>query len=151
MSIWRTIMPSKVWIAILLFTNVATLATIAGVQVVSAQSDVEDCVQFVEDVTIPDWTQLTPGQRVDKTWSVINCGAQQWRNRVLAVRYGESPIQRAGSAIGSVEPVPDLMPGAQGEVTVHLIVPDSPGDWKLWFDIVKPKEKRDIVWVFFRV
>ncbi len=35
-------------------------------------------LQFVQDVTVPDGTSVTPGERVDKQWLVTNSGTCNW-------------------------------------------------------------------------
>ena len=35
-------------------------------------------LSFVQDVTVPDGTSVTPGERVDKQWLVTNTGTCNW-------------------------------------------------------------------------
>ena len=35
-------------------------------------------LKFVQDVTVPDGTSVTPGERVDKQWLVTNAGTCNW-------------------------------------------------------------------------
>ncbi len=35
-------------------------------------------LQFVQDVTVPDGTSVTPGEQVDKQWLVTNAGSCNW-------------------------------------------------------------------------
>jgi len=35
-------------------------------------------MQFLEDLSLPDGSQLQPGTTISKNWRVVNCGAEQW-------------------------------------------------------------------------
>ncbi len=40
-----------------------------------------DSLKFLEDITIPDGTVVSPGQSVDKQWRVQNDGSCDWDDR----------------------------------------------------------------------
>lgn len=113
------------------------------------QTESADCAQFIRDVTIEDGTQLQAGTTQPKTWRVKNCGTTTWTGYRLAKRYGEGgqPALR-NVAVESV-PVPPLKPGEEVDVTIDINVPQEPGRYRIWFDVVRPPEKRDVLWVDF--
>lgn len=85
---------------------------------------------FVADVTIPDDTRLTAGQKFAKTWRIRNTGETTWS-------MGYSMVQVGGSAMGSggKAPIPAAKPGEVVDVTVQMVAPSPPGvyygDWRL--------------------
>src|SRR3972149_916600 len=58
-----------------------------------------DLSQYVSDVTIPDNTQMTPGQNFTKTWRLRNSGTCTWTTAYDAVFVD-------GNAMGGVAAVP---------------------------------------------
>lgn len=93
------------------------------------------------DVTIPDDTQMSPGQSFTKTWRLRNSGTCTWaKDYSIAVFSGE-----AMNAPNSV-PLPNKFePGQSMDISVDLIAPTTAGtyqgNWKLrnasgtWFGI----------------
>jgi hypothetical protein len=93
------------------------------------------------DVTIPDDTQLSPGQSFTKTWRLRNSGTCTWtKDYTIAVFSGEA--MGAPSAV----PLPNkFAPGQSMDISVDLVAPSNPGtyqgNWKLrnasgtWFGI----------------
>jgi hypothetical protein len=93
------------------------------------------------DVTVPDDTQMSPGQSFTKTWRLRNSGTCTWsKDYSVAVFSGE-----AMSAPSSV-PLPNkFQPGQSMDISVDLVAPTAPGtyqgNWKLrnasgtWFGI----------------
>jgi len=79
---------------------------------------------FVEDLTIPDATIVSPGERLDKRWSVRNTGTCNWNAAYRLVPLGESEF----SAPAEVA----LYPARAGELAtlqVMLEAPGSPGEY----------------------
>ncbi len=93
------------------------------------------------DVTIPDDTNMSPGQSFTKVWRLRNAGTCSWsKNYSIAVFSGE-PM----SAPNSVPMPKQIDPGQTVDISVDLIAPTSAGsyqgNWKLrnaagtWFGI----------------
>ena len=93
------------------------------------------------DVTIPDDTQMQPGQSFTKTWRLQNVGTCTWdRNYTIAVFSGD-----AMGAPVAVQLPDAVAPGGSLEISVDLTAPLSAGsyqgNWKLrnasgaWFGI----------------
>jgi hypothetical protein len=83
-----------------------------------------DSARFVEDLTIPDGSVVTPGTQLDKRWAVQNNGTCDWGPGYRLVWVG-----------GEVMPGPDsvdLYPARAGErATLRVVMqaPAEPGDY----------------------
>ena len=87
----------------------------------------DDCLNdavFVEDVTIPDFSLVEPGESLDKRWLVENSGTCDWTAGYKLVRLG------ADDFTGPTEMA--LFPAAAGssaEIRVELTAPEEPGEY----------------------
>jgi hypothetical protein len=86
---------------------------------------------FVRDVTIPDGTQMTPGQSFTKTWLVSNTGSCAWESGFIFNVVG-------GNSMGGVAVTLNqrVEPGRQYEFSVPMIAPTNAsgevtGTWRL--------------------
>ena len=79
---------------------------------------------FVADVTVPDGTEFTAGEAIDKTWRFRNSGTCTW-----ATGYGL--VFAGGEQMGApeVQTVPMTAPGEAADITVSMIAPGIPGDY----------------------
>lgn len=91
--------------------------------------------KFVSDVTIPDGTIMTPGQKFTKTWRYKNNGAVPWGEGVKLVflegkkdGFDSRPMQGPES----VE-VPNVKPGKNVNVSVDLVAPQNPGHYRSYW------------------
>jgi len=83
-----------------------------------------DAAKYVSDVTVPDGTQMTPGQQFVKTWQIKNTGTCTWATGyTLIYGYGE---KMNGKAVALTSNVP---PGATTEVSVNLTAPTKAGSY----------------------
>jgi hypothetical protein len=86
---------------------------------------------FVEDISIPDGTNFSPGEEFVKTWKIQNNGTCTWTSNYEVVFD-------SGDAMGGPPSMPlphNVPPGNEVEVSVNLKAPQDPGsyrgDWKL--------------------
>jgi len=86
---------------------------------------------FVKDITIPDKTQMSPGQSFTKTWLMQNNGTCAWESGFLFNIIG-------GEAMGGVAVTlnQQVDPGRQIEISVPMVAPtditgEVRGDWRL--------------------
>lgn len=83
------------------------------------------------DVTIPDNTELQPGQSFTKTWRLQNAGTCTWTQAYAVVWFSGEKM----GASGETALLGDVAPGQTVELSVDLLAPDSPGtyqgNWKL--------------------
>jgi hypothetical protein len=90
-----------------------------------AAAQTRDCRYFVADLTIPDGTQVEPGQEIEKIWRVRNCGDTTWD--------GYRAVREEGTFGPPDFAVPTAPPGATVDLTVRLQVPTSTGEhWALY-------------------
>jgi hypothetical protein len=83
-----------------------------------------DEAKYVSDVTVPDGTQMTPGQQFVKTWQIKNTGTCTWATGyTLIYGYGE---KMSGKAVALTSDVP---PGGTTEVSVNLTAPSKVGSY----------------------
>jgi Ig-like domain from next to BRCA1 gene len=80
--------------------------------------------RFVEDLTVPDGTVVSPGVELDKRWSVLNAGTCDWNAGYRLVRVGTSAIE--GSAELALFPA---RAGATAEWQVEVRTPSEPGEY----------------------
>ena len=97
----------------------------AGDQQSAEPTQVANCtndLDFIEDLSIPDGTQLAPSKAVLKEWKLRNSGTCNW-NSEYSVRL------TSGDALG-VEPMLALIParyGTEAVVSITFTTPSEPG------------------------
>ncbi len=85
-------------------------------------------LRFVADETIPDGTQVAPGQVLDKAWRVKNAGTCPW-GAGYTLRFVR------GDPMGAESPQPlfPARPGAEVVLRVRFVAPEAPGMYSsLW-------------------
>lgn len=80
--------------------------------------DCKENLHYIDDITIPDWTNIEPGDEVDKQWQVENNGTCDWD-----YRYSLRLI--SGESMG-VEPEITLFPARAGSKAIIQITFISP-------------------------
>ena len=80
--------------------------------------------RFVADLTVPDGTIVSPGDEIDKRWSVLNAGTCDWTSGYRLVRVGTGAI--GGPAELALFPA---RAGSTGEWQVSLQAPQEPGEY----------------------
>jgi hypothetical protein len=78
----------------------------------------------IVDVTVPDGTQMSPGQDFVKTWKIRNAGSCTWGT-------GYTPIFAYGEKMGGIpEPLAGAVaPGEEVEVSVRFKAPNNTGEF----------------------
>ncbi len=95
-----------------------------------------DGLTYVHDVTIPDGTNVAPGQPVDKQWLVKNSGTCNWD-----VRYRLKLI--GGDSMGAA-PLQALYPARAGtEITLRIVftAPSATGLYESQWKAIGPDGK----------
>lgn len=75
---------------------------------------------YIEDVTIPDNTQMKPGEVFTKTWLVQNTGGCAWRSGFTFQHVGGDAMR--GSTVTLTEAI---QTGSKREISVQLVVPSG--------------------------
>lgn len=80
---------------------------------------------FVSDVTIPDNTKLTPGEKFTKTWRVRNSGSCSWESG-FTLRF------TGGQAMGGSSVVLEdaVEPGKETNLSVDMTAPAGSGSYR---------------------
>ncbi len=79
---------------------------------------------FLEDLTIPDGTQVNPGTVMSKEWKVKNSGTCNW-NETYSIRLV------SGESLGALSPQ-SLIParnGAEATISITITAPSDPGKY----------------------
>jgi hypothetical protein len=85
-----------------------------------------DLAQFVTDVTVPDGTEVLPGQTFTKTWRLRNMGTCTWTTGYqLIFNDGELMSGPASQPLAG-----DVAPGQQVDISVALKSPVNPGTYR---------------------
>lgn len=92
-----------------------------------------DGLTFIEDLTIPDGMQVSPGAVLDKRWRVENSGTCNWDESYS--------IQRtAGQELGAPERLA-LYParsGVEAMLRIQFIAPEEPGTYRSAWQAYNP-------------
>jgi hypothetical protein len=84
-----------------------------------------DSLTFVEDVNVPDDTNMSPGQDFIKTWRVRNTGSCPWGEGYELV-YAEYENEMSGQP----QPLTEVVqPGQEVEISVQFTAPDQIGNY----------------------
>lgn len=114
-----------------------TVTTQPQAQVTNAQGTTValcDSMTFVADITIPDGTNISPGQDFLKTWRVKNTGSCPWgAGYKLIYAYGDKMDGQAQALTGVVQP------GQEVEVSVQFKAPDAANQYLSAWQMSNPK------------
>jgi hypothetical protein len=109
-------------------STAATQSTQPQVQVTNALGTTValcDSLEFVADVTIPDDTNMSPGQDFLKTWRVKNTGSCPWGEGYELV-YAEYENEMDGQP----QPLTEVVqPGQEVEISVQFTAPSEIGNY----------------------
>lgn len=79
-------------------------------------------MRWIADVTVPDETEIQPGETFVKTWRVRNSGETTWDDGYVLAFFGDEQMGAPDSV-----PLPHTEPGDVVELSVTLIAPETPG------------------------
>lgn len=97
-----------------------------------------DLVKFVQDVTIPDNTEFTPGTAFIKTWRLQNAGTCAWSPAYALVIEGENVFNAP-----LLTPLPgNVPPGSAVDISVNLTAPVLAGTYRGNFKLANPSGQR---------
>ena len=88
---------------------------------------------FVTDVTVPDGTELAPGETFTKTWRMRSSGCEPWpADTVWAFVSGDQM-----AAPGSVSVAQPALTGTL-DISVVMVAPDAPGTYRGFWQLQSP-------------
>jgi Ig-like domain-containing protein len=83
-----------------------------------------DSSVYVNDLTIPDGTVMTPGKKFTKTWTLMNNGTCTWSSSYKLAFVGGEQMGGGSTAVPSSVPA-----GQQSPVSVDLTAPATAGNY----------------------
>lgn len=87
-----------------------------------------DDAKWVADVTVPDGTEMTPGQDFVKTWMVKNTGSCTWGTGYTLIHGYDEQLD------GVAEPLTNAVaPGEEVEVSVRFRAPTNTGEHRSYW------------------
>ncbi|MBA4375213.1 MAG: hypothetical protein C0401_03450 [Anaerolinea sp.] len=89
-----------------------------------------DNAKWIDDVTIPDNSVISPGAAFIKTWKIENTGKTTW-NKDYQLIYLEG-LQGSNGTM-SVKLAKDVAPGEQVNVSVNFTAPAENGSYISWW------------------
>ena len=109
-------------------TATATVTGTPGLSI-TAPANCKDTAVLLQDVTIPDGTNIADGTKFTKTWQFRNTGTCPWIGYKIAFISGD----RMGAP--DTAPVPDTAPKADVNVSVELDAPAADGVYTGFFEL----------------
>ena len=87
-----------------------------------------DDAKWIDDVTVPDGTQMTPGQDFVKTWKIKNTGSCTWGTGYTLIHGYDEKLD------GIAEPLTTAVaPGEEVEVSVRFKAPTNAGEHRSYW------------------
>lgn len=86
--------------------------------------------RFITDVTIPDGTVMTPGQKFTKKWRIKNDGDCAWNGFTLVFDSGDAMSAAASNALAP------LNPGQEIDISLDMTAPIVPGLYRGYWRVV---------------
>jgi ABC-type amino acid transport substrate-binding protein len=84
-----------------------------------------DGMEYVEDVTVPDGTEMAPGQNFDKIWRIRNIGTCTWNSTYWLVFVQGDRMDGNNEVVDYSVP-----PGQTYDMIIDQKAPDSPGTYQ---------------------
>lgn len=98
-----------------------------------------DRLRFVQDVTVPDDSNIAPGTTFVKTWRLENVGSCTWTSDYRMVFED-------GDAMGAQVSLPittgTVAPGERVDVSTTLVAPNTPGTYRANFKLSNAASQR---------
>jgi hypothetical protein len=89
------------------------------------------------DVTIPDWTTITPGATFTKTWRLTNAGTCTWTSAYQLV-YHSGDAMGVASGYAQALTTGTVPPGGSIDISVNLTAPVGSGTYKGYWRLREP-------------
>jgi uncharacterized protein YkwD len=111
------------------YARATTTATGTPGLSMTAPANCKDTAVLLQDVTIPDGTNIAYGAKFTKTWQFRNTGTCPWTGYKIAFNSGE----RLGAP--DTAPIPDTAPKSDVNVTLELTAPTRDGIYTGFFEL----------------
>jgi len=94
-----------------------------------------DSLAFVNDITVPDGTIVSPGASVDKQWLVQNNGSCNWDSRYRLKFVGGSEMGAA-----TAQALYPARAGSQATIWITFTAPSEPGTYSTAWQAFSPDD-----------
>ena len=97
------------------------------------QSNCQNQLKFIDDLTVPDGSEFFPGQQITKRWLIKNEGTCNWDQYytlqlISGLALGANQVQALYPARQSTEAVLEIL----------FYAPDNPGRYNSWWQAYDP-------------
>lgn len=108
----------------------STTTTPGGTETTAtATTSCTDSAVLLEDVTVPDNTLMTPGEKFTKTWRFMNTGKCNWSGYTIAFFAGDRMASPESA------PIPQTDAGKTVDVSVELTAPSADGAYTGFYEL----------------
>ena len=108
---------------------IETLYIDGGAESLNVTTCVDDA-EYITSLTIPDGTEIMPGETFVKTWRMRNTGTCTWTKNYSWTFKGGDVLTLMDTTVIDL-----VLPGEEVDISVTLVVPESPGiyagQWQL--------------------
>lgn len=101
-------------------------------------SNCVNSAEFIEDVTVPDGTVLSPGEHFRKVWRLRNTGTCTWNRSYKVISSGE--FHMGGSQYAYLADTTE--PGETADISMNLTAPVIYGNFESEYMLVDENENR---------
>jgi polar amino acid transport system substrate-binding protein len=107
---------------------------------------------YINDLTIPDFTEMNPGESFQKGWTVQNTGTCTWDSGYSLVYVGSEPVDGVLST-GPTSISGTIQPAVNYDIYVDLVAPDKAGKYKGYYTMSAPNGTLfgDRIWAAVKV
>ena len=96
----------------------------------------ENDAVFIADLTIPDFSEVMPGESLGKSWQIRNTGSCAWGTGYYVVfREGHAMTERLQHALYPARPETNAV------VQIDMTAPNTPGDYQGFWRLYDPNGK----------
>jgi hypothetical protein len=117
-----------IWVALLTLILVGATTQVIAVAP-TAETRATDLASFVTDVSVPDDSQLAPGQPFDKEWRLYNGGETEWTDHYEARRANKEGLPATNFGPDGFH-VPRTSPGHDAILSAAMTAPLIPGCYR---------------------
>lgn len=101
------------------------------------QVNCDNQLRFVDDLTIPDGMEVSPGEEITKRWLIRNDGSCNW-NRSYSLQL----ISGLSLGAGKVQELYPARQSTEAIIEIVFLAPDNPGRYNSWWQAYDPDGNR---------
>jgi next-to-BRCA1 protein 1 len=92
---------------------------------------------FLDDLTIPDGTEVSPGEEVAKRWLIHNEGTCNWN-----LSYSLQLISGLSLGVGKEIALYPARQSSEAVIEIIFTAPSNPGNYNSWWQAYDPDGNR---------